>query len=142
MTIVSNRNYPLLHAVIDFLKHPEHPIASTEVKEVLRGNGHITVDSDTGLLMHTSTKNGRRHYAPILSPSSWLAVIKDLHDLPMSGHLRYKKTYHCVHILSIFGKILVKTSKPLFGHVCHASCVNHRYHAIPVNSSYSALLNL
>ena len=97
MTFVPNRNYPLLHAVIDFLKHLENRIASTEVKEVLRDTGHITVDSDTGLLMYTSTTNEQRHYVPILPPSSRLVVTKVLHDFPMSGHLRYKKTYHRVH---------------------------------------------
>ena len=132
---------PLLHAIIDFLKHSEHRIASTELKEVLCDTGYITVDSGIGLLMHTSTANGRRHYVLILLPSGRLAVIKVLHDLPMSGHLGYKKRI-IAFVLCIIGKALVKTSKPSFGHVCHAGCVNRRHHVILVNSSYSALLNL
>jgi transposase InsO family protein len=85
---------PLLHAVIDFLKHPEHQEAPADVKEVLRDTGLLSVDSGTGLLMHTATVNGRRHYVPVLPPAIRLPVIRTLHDLPLSAHLGYKKTYH------------------------------------------------
>ena len=44
--------------------------------------------------MHESTASGRRYYVPILPPAVRLPVMQALHDLPMSGHLGYKKTYH------------------------------------------------
>ena len=85
---------PLLHDVLDFLKHPQTRQASPEVKQVLRDTGTISIDSSTGLLMHTTVVNGRRCHVPILPPATRLVAMKALHGLPIAGHLGYKKTYH------------------------------------------------
>ena len=87
---------PLLRDVLDFLKHPECHSASPTVCEILRDTGKISVNNNTGLLMHEATVNGRHHNVPILPPASRSAVMTALHTLPMSGHLGYKKTYHRV----------------------------------------------
>ena len=85
---------PLLSDVMAYVKCPEKRVISPEVREVLRDTGTITVDDNTGLLMHQSMRNGRRHYVPILPPSTRRSVLRALHELPMAGHLGYKKTYH------------------------------------------------
>ena len=85
---------PLLHDVLDFLKHPQTREASPEVKQVLRDTGTISIDSSTGLLMHTTVVNGRRCHVPILPPATHLVAMKALHGLPIAGHLGYKSTYH------------------------------------------------
>lgn len=59
---------PLLSEVIAYLKAPEGREMAPEVREALRDTGTISVDDNTGLLMHKSTTNGRRHYVPILPP--------------------------------------------------------------------------
>ena len=63
---------------------------------ILRDTGTVSVDENTGLLMYKSILNGRRQYVPILPSASRSAVMKALHDLPMSGHLGRKKRYHRV----------------------------------------------
>ena len=73
----------------------QHDI-SPEVRETLRDTGTISFDENTGLLMHNSVLNGRRHQVPILPFASRSAFMKALHDLLVSGHLRRKKTYHRV----------------------------------------------
>ena len=90
---------PLLSEVIGYLKSREQRAQQDicpEARETLRDTGTISVDEITGLLMHKSVLNGRRHYVPILPSASRSAVMKALHDLPMSGHLGRKKTYHRV----------------------------------------------
>lgn len=70
---------PLLSEVLAYLKSPERQDISPAVREVLRDTGTISVDENTGLLMHKSVTNGRRHYVPILPPISHIAVMKALH---------------------------------------------------------------
>ena len=88
---------PFLSEVIGYLKSREQrgqQDISPEVREVLRDTGTISVDENNGLLMHKPILNSRRHYVPMLRSASRSAVMKALHDLPMSGNLGRKKTYH------------------------------------------------
>ena len=90
---------PLLSEFIGYLKSREQRAQQDirhELRETLRDTGTISVDKNTGLLMQKSILNGRRHYVSILPSASRSAVMKAAHDLPMSGHLGCKKTYHRV----------------------------------------------
>ena len=79
--------------VMEYLKRPQPQEAPTEVKEVLRDTGYIYVDPGTGLLMHQAVRNGSTLKVPFLPPAGRREVMRALHDLPMSGHLGYNKTY-------------------------------------------------
>ena len=84
---------PLYAQVMEYLKRPRAQEAPTEVKEVLRDTGYIYVDPGTGLLMHKAVRNGSTIKVPFLPPAGRREVMRALHDLPMSGHLGYNKTY-------------------------------------------------